>query len=100
MIATLSSGELTYGLERLAMYSLGVDHVMECPSTTRSAAIALTYGDVFQQTEEEYARWNFDAAIHEMLLRHFEDAEAECANILDNRIGSKAASDYHGASRL
>ncbi|MEE4118885.1 MAG: glycine--tRNA ligase subunit alpha [Paracoccaceae bacterium] len=77
------SGELTYGLERLAMYVLGIDHVMEMPFNDPGARIPLTYGDVFRQTEEEYSRFNFDAADTDMLLRHFEEAEAECAAILD-----------------
>ncbi|MCL5776736.1 glycine--tRNA ligase subunit alpha [Limibaculum sp. FT325] len=77
------SGELTYGLERLAMYVLGIDHVMEMPFNDPSAPIPLTYGDIFRQTEEEYSRHNFDAAEVSMLLRHFEDAEAECARLLD-----------------
>ena len=76
------SGELTYGLERLAMYVLGVDHVMDMPFNDPQSPIALTYGDVFKQTEEEYARWNFDVANTEVLLRHFEEAEAECEAIL------------------
>ena len=76
------SGELTYGLERLAMYVLGVDHVMDMPFNDPQAPIALTYRDIFLQTEQEYARWNFDVANTEMLLKHFEDAEAECKAIL------------------
>ncbi|KAF0677399.1 glycine--tRNA ligase subunit alpha [Profundibacterium mesophilum] len=77
------SGELTYGLERLAMYVLGVDHVMDMPYNDPDAPIALSYGDVFRQTEAEYSRWNFDIADTDTLLRHFEDAEAEAARILD-----------------
>ncbi|MEM6670879.1 MAG: glycine--tRNA ligase subunit alpha [Pseudomonadota bacterium] len=77
------SGELTYGLERLAMYVLGVEHVMDMPFNPPDAAIPLTYGDVFRQTEREYSRWNFDVADTEMLLRHFEDAEVECRRILE-----------------
>jgi glycyl-tRNA synthetase alpha chain len=76
------SGELTYGLERLAMYVLGIDHVMDMPFNDPGAPIPLTYGDVFRQTEEEYSRHNFDAANTEMLFRHFEDAERECGSIL------------------
>ena len=76
------SGELTYGLERLAMYVLGIDHVMDMPFNDPGAPIALTYGDVFRQTEEEYSRWNFDVADTAMLLDHFEEAEAECRAIL------------------
>ncbi len=76
------SGELTYGLERLAMYILNCDHVMDMPYNDPQSPIPLTYGDVFKQTEEEFARWNFDVANTEVLLRHFEEAEAECASIL------------------
>jgi glycyl-tRNA synthetase alpha chain len=76
------SGELTYGLERLAMYVLGVDHVMDMPFNAPDAPIALTYGDVFRQTEQEYSRWNFDVANTDMLLKHFEEAEQECEDIL------------------
>jgi glycyl-tRNA synthetase alpha chain len=76
------SGELTYGLERLAMYVLGVDHVMEMPFNDPDAPIPLRYGDIFRQTEEEYSRHNFDGADTAMLLRHFEAAEAECARLL------------------
>jgi len=76
------SGELTYGLERLAMYVLGIDHVMDMPFNAPDAPIPLTYGDVFRQTEEEYSRHNFDAANTKMLFDHFEDAERECESIL------------------
>ena len=76
------SGELTYGLERLAMYVLGVDHVMDMPFNDPQSPSPLTYGDVFRQTEAEYSRWNFDVADTATLLKHFEDAEAECARIL------------------
>jgi glycyl-tRNA synthetase alpha chain len=73
---------LTYGLERLAMYVLGVDHVMDMPFNDPSAPIPLTYGDIFRQTEQEYSRWNFDQADTGMLFEHFKDAEAECERIL------------------
>jgi len=76
------SGELTYGLERLAMYVLGVDHVMDMAFNAPDAPIPMTYGDIFRQTEQEYSRHNFDAADTGMLLRHFEDAEAECGRLL------------------
>ncbi len=76
------SGELTYGLERLAMYVLGVDHVMDMPFNDPDAPIPLRYGDVFRQAEEQYSRYNFDAADTAVLLRHFEDAERECEHLL------------------
>jgi glycyl-tRNA synthetase alpha chain len=76
------SGELTYGLERLAMYVLGVDHVMDMPFNDPDSQAPLSYGDIFRQTEEEYSRHNFDVADTEILFRHFEDAERECKAIL------------------
>ncbi len=76
------SGELTYGLERLAMYVLGIDHVMDMPFNDPDAPIALQYRDVFKQTEEEYSRYNFDVANKEKLLADFENAEKECEDIL------------------
>ena len=76
------SGELTYGLERLAMYILNCDDGNEMPFNAPDALIPLTYGDVFREAEAQYARWNFDVADVDTLLRHFVDAEEECARIL------------------
>ena len=76
------SGELTYGLERLAMYILGIDYVMDMPFNDPKASIPLKYGDIFKQTEEEYSRWNFDVANTETLFRHFDEAEQGCIEIL------------------
>ena len=76
------SGELTYGLERLAMYILGVDYVMDMPFNAPKASIPLKYGDIFKQSEEEYSRWNFDVANTETLFRHFNEAEQSCIEIL------------------
>ena len=76
------SGELTYGLERLAMYILGVDYVMDMPFNAPKASIPLKYGDIFKQSEEEYSRWNFDVANTETLFRQFDEAEKDCTEIL------------------
>lgn len=76
------AGELTYGLERLAMYVQDVDNVYDLNFNGQEGADKISYGDVFQQTEREYSRWNFDVANTETLLKHFEDAEAECQNTL------------------
>jgi glycyl-tRNA synthetase alpha chain len=70
--------ELTYGLERLAMYIQGVENVYDLDFNGRG----VTYGDVFLQAEREYSRHNFEAADTNMLLRHFEDAETECQALL------------------
>jgi glycyl-tRNA synthetase alpha chain len=77
------SGEITYGLERLAMYVQGVDRVFDLNFNGRTDARKLTYGDVFLQAEQEYSRYNFEFADTEMLLSHFRDAEKECKALLD-----------------
>jgi len=76
------SGELTYGLERLAMYVQGVDNVYDLNFNGRNGNDRVTYGDVFLEAEEEYSRHNFEGASTDMLLRHFEDAERECLALL------------------
>ncbi|RTL63470.1 MAG: glycine--tRNA ligase subunit alpha [Hyphomicrobiales bacterium] len=76
------AGEITYGLERLAMYVQGVDRVFDLNFNGRTDARKLTYGDVFLQAEQEYSRYNFEHANTEVLLQHFKDAEAECQALL------------------
>ena len=76
------SGELTYGLERLAMYVQGVDNVYDLNFNGREGAAKISYGDVFLQAEQEYSRFNFEYADTAILLRHFDDAEKECAALL------------------
>ena len=76
------SGELTYGLERLAMYVQGVDNVYDLNFNGREGPDKITYGDVFKQAEEEYSRYNFEAANTSVLFQHFKDAEAACMELL------------------
>jgi glycyl-tRNA synthetase alpha chain len=76
------SGELTYGLERLAMYVQGVDNVFDLNFNGRDGADRITYGDVFLQAEQEYSRFNFEHADTSILVRHFEDAEHQCRALL------------------
>jgi glycyl-tRNA synthetase alpha chain len=76
------SGELTYGLERLAMYVQGVDNVYDLNFNGLEGDERVTYGEVFLQAEQEYSRHNFEYANTAVLLRHFEDAEAECRTLL------------------
>ncbi len=77
------SGEITYGLERLAMYVQGVDRVFDLNFNGRTDARRLNYGDVFLQAEQEFSRFNFEHANTDMLLQHFKDAEAECKSLLE-----------------
>ena len=68
------AGELTYGLERLAMYIQGVDSVYDLKFNDAG----VTYGDVFLENEKQMSKWNFEIADTEKLFRWFKDAEAEC----------------------
>ncbi len=77
------SGEITYGLERLAMYVQGVDRVFDLNFNGRTDERKLTYGDVFLQAEQEYSRFNFEFADTDILLQHFRDAEKECKALLE-----------------
>ena len=76
------SGELTYGLERLAMYVQGVDNVYDLNFNGLDGQKRISYGDVFLQAEQEFSRFNFEHANTEALLRHFTDAEQECQALL------------------
>jgi len=68
------SGEITYGLERLAMYVQGVDNVYDLDFNGQG----VSYGDVFLQAEREFSAYNFEHADTDALFRHFADAETEC----------------------
>ncbi|HLH97467.1 MAG TPA: glycine--tRNA ligase subunit alpha [Xanthobacteraceae bacterium] len=76
------SGELTYGLERLAMYVQGVDRVYDLNFNGRDDEKRVTYGDVFLQAEREYSRHNFEVADTDMLFEQFKMAEAACRKYL------------------
>jgi glycyl-tRNA synthetase alpha chain len=78
------SGELTYGLERLAMFVQGVDNVFDLNFNGGSGDQRVSYGQVFKQAEEEYSRYNFEQADTTMLKRHFDDTEEECRTLLRN----------------
>ena len=92
------SGELTYGLERLAMYIQGVDSIYDLNFNGLEGDDKVTYGDVFLQAEQEYSRHNFEHANTSVLLRHFEDAEAECAALL--RAGAPKDGDNSPMHRM
>ncbi len=96
-IATvLPSTELTYGLERLAMYVQGVERVYDLDYDGRG----LSYGDVFLRAERDYSRHNFELADAAMLHRHFGDAERECLALAAAGIAQPAYDQCLKASHL
>ncbi len=77
----LVSGELTYGLERLAMYIQGVENVYNLAFNENT-----TYGEVFLESEREFSAYNLEHADTEQLLRQFADAEKECQSLLEKKL--------------
>ena len=75
------SGEITYGLERIAMYIQNVESVYDLVWSD-SAAGTLYYGDVFHQNEVEQSRYNFEQADVAALFTHFDALEAECQRLV------------------
>jgi glycyl-tRNA synthetase alpha chain len=78
------SGELTYGLERLAMYIQGKDSVYDLEFNRGIGNQGVvTYGEVFLENEREFSAYNFEAANTEMLFRWFRDAADECRSCIE-----------------
>jgi glycyl-tRNA synthetase alpha chain len=76
------SGELTYGLERLAMYVQGVENVYDLDFN----GLGVSYGDVFLENERQQSTFNFEESDPAMLKRWFEDAERMCTHLRDKRL--------------
>jgi glycyl-tRNA synthetase alpha chain len=77
------AGELTYGLERLAMYIQGKDSVYDLDfNAAAPGQPRFTYGDVFLENERQMSKWNFEVADTDTLFDLFRKAAAECENCL------------------
>jgi glycyl-tRNA synthetase alpha chain len=70
-------GELTYGLERLAMYVQEVDNVYDLNYNGLQDENKITYGDVFKRSEKEFSYYNFKEANTDYIFRQFKDCEDE-----------------------
>jgi tetrameric-type glycyl-tRNA synthetase alpha subunit len=79
------TGEITYGLERLAMYLQGVESVYDI-LWGEGIDGPITYGDIFQQNEVEQSAYDFEQADVATLLRHFEDYERACQSLLQAKL--------------
>ena len=89
------SGELTYGLERLAMYLQGVDSVFDLVWVE-----GVSYGDVFHQNEVEQSKYNFEIADTDVLFRQFDEAEQMNATLIDQGLPYPAYEQVMKASHL
>jgi glycyl-tRNA synthetase alpha chain len=90
------AGELTYGLERLAMYIQGVDSVYDLKFNNHG----VSYGDVFLKNEQEHSKYNFEIADTAQLFKGFEHAEAEAKRCIEADIPLAAYDQAIEASHL
>ena len=86
------TGEITYGLERLAMFILGCESVMDLPYNSPNSPRPLKYSDIFLEAEKQYSEWNFSVANTEVIFRHFDDAEQMCQEILGTVVSENKSS--------
>ncbi len=83
------SGEITYGLERLAMVLQGVESIFDILWTDGPRG-RVSYGDVFRQNEQEQSAYNFEHADIAVLLRHFNEHEQACTALLEAKLALPA----------
>ncbi len=91
------TGEITYGLERLAMYLQGVESVYDIVWTTGPQG-PVTYRDVYHQNEVEQSAYNFEHADTTALFRHFDEHEAACNALLAAKLALPAHEQMLAAS--
>lgn len=80
------TGELAYGLERLAMFVQGVDNVYDLRWNNKDSACPLTYGDIFQQMEKEMSAYNFEHANVADLLAQFNQLEQHINELVGHKL--------------
>ncbi len=85
------TGEITYGIERLAMYLQGVENVFDLVWTRdKEGKTGVTYRDVYHQNEVEQSAYNFEHSDAQMLFRHFTDHEAEAKRLMEAKLALPA----------
>ena len=77
------SGEITYGLERIAMYLQGVQSIYDLVWNKAPDGTPVTYGDVFHQNEVELSAYNFEYAEVDFLFQSFDQYEKSCTDLLE-----------------
>ncbi|MBP7190066.1 MAG: glycine--tRNA ligase subunit alpha [Rickettsiaceae bacterium] len=80
------AGEITYGLERLALYIQGVDNFRNIDWNGQKGDKALTYGDIELEAEKQFSKFNLEIADTEILLRQFHDAEKQCSDLIEQKL--------------
>ena len=83
------SGEITYGIERIAMYLQGVDSIYDIIWTDGPEG-SVSYGDVFKQNEVEMSAYNFEHADTWLLFKYFDDCEQQCRTLIEKGLALPA----------
>jgi len=91
------SGEITYGIERLAMYMQGVDSIYDLLWASGPQG-DITYGDIYHQNEVEQSAYNFELADVDELFRWFDVCEAQSQNLIENKLPLPAYEQVMNAS--
>jgi glycyl-tRNA synthetase alpha chain len=95
------SGEITYGLERLALFIQNKDSVYDLAfNDAKGNSPQMTYGDVFLENERQMSAWNFEVANTDALFDLFRKAAAECENCLDHKLPIPAYEQAIEASHI
>ncbi|MDW3095909.1 MAG: glycine--tRNA ligase subunit alpha [Gammaproteobacteria bacterium] len=89
------TGEITYGLERLAMYLQGKDNIYQLDWNND-----VSYGDIFHQNEIEQSKYNFEYADTKHLFNEFDASEAECNRLIENSLPLPAYEQVLKASHV
>jgi glycyl-tRNA synthetase alpha chain len=84
------TGEITYGLERLAMYLQGVDNVYDLVWTNRADGSSLSYGDVYLQNEKEQSAYNFEHSDADFLFTAFSAHEKQAKHLMEQQLALPA----------
>ena len=93
------SGEITYGIERLAMYLQGVDSIFDLV-WARGPQGLVTYGDIYRQNEVEQSHYNFELADTDALFQWFDVCESQCQLLVDKKLPLPAYEQVMKASHV
>ncbi|MDR1267107.1 MAG: glycine--tRNA ligase subunit alpha [Holosporales bacterium] len=94
------TAELTYGLERLALFIQKSDSIYEVSWNGVEGPGKITYGDLYQRSEREFSAYNFEHADVTTLQAHFSDAEKACTQLLSQKLVLPAYDQCIKASHL
>jgi glycyl-tRNA synthetase alpha chain len=94
-------GEITYGLERLALYVQGKDNVYDLSfNNSKRKESNKSYGDIFKRSEYEFSEYSLNKANTDVLFRNFNELEEECKNLISNKLALPAYEQCIKASNV